>query len=55
VKYVCDTAQEAIALYVQACTSRKTIETFRKSQLAALNEQALAGELPVPAYLLLPA
>lgn len=51
VKYVCDTAAEAIALYAQALATRKSIETFRKTQLARLNEMALAGELPTPRYL----
>jgi hypothetical protein len=52
VRYVSDTAAEAIALYVQAVTARKAIESFRKTQVTELNAQALAGELPVPAYLL---
>jgi hypothetical protein len=51
VLYVCDTAAEAIALYVQALATRNAIEDFRKAQLAALNEQAIAGALPIPAYL----
>jgi hypothetical protein len=51
VRYVCDTAVEAIALYVQAVASRKAIESFRKTRVAELNAQALAGELSVPAYL----
>ena len=51
VAYVCDTAAEAISLYVHALATRKAIETFRKTQLAKLNEQAIAGTLPMPAYL----
>ncbi|KVP96949.1 hypothetical protein WJ97_14100 [Burkholderia ubonensis] len=54
VKFVCDTAQEAIALYVQALATRKTIEAFRKDSLAKLDAQAMAGELPTPPYLAAP-
>jgi hypothetical protein len=51
VKYVCDTAAEAISLYVRALAARRAIEAFRKTQLTELNEQAVAGTLPMPAYL----
>ena len=51
VAFVCDTAQEAIALYVQAVTTQKHITAMRKAALSGLNAQALAGELPIPSYL----
>jgi hypothetical protein len=51
VLFVCDTAAEAISLYMQALATRKAIDAFRKAKLAALNEQALAGALPTPKYL----
>lgn len=54
VRFVCDTAAEAIALYVQAVITQKNISAMRKAALSGLNAQALAGELPVPSYLVAP-
>ena len=51
VRYVFDTAHEAIALYTQAIATRKTIEAFRKDVLAQLDAKALAGELTPAPYL----
>jgi hypothetical protein len=51
VRFACDTAEEAIALYVQAVITQKHITAMRKAALSGLNAQALAGELPVPTYL----
>jgi len=51
VRFVCDTPEEAIALYVQAVFTQKHITAMRKAALTGLNAQALAGELPVPTYL----
>ncbi|KVP17312.1 hypothetical protein [Burkholderia ubonensis] len=51
VKYVCDTAEEAIALYFHSLATRDAIETFRKEMLAKVDTQALAGGIPVPEYL----
>lgn len=51
VKFVCDTAEEAIALYAQAIATRKAIEQFRRDQLARVEILAAENRLPVPAYL----
>ncbi|KWA83769.1 hypothetical protein WL29_20610 [Burkholderia ubonensis] len=51
VKFVCDTAQEAITLFYQALATCKAIEAFRKAALARLDAQALAGELLSAPYL----
>lgn len=51
VQFVCDTAQEAVALYTQALSTQKLIMGVRKTALSVLDHKALAGELPAPAYL----
>lgn len=51
VKFICDTAEEAIALYAQALLSRKAIEAFRREQLALVDTLASENRLPTPAYL----
>lgn len=51
VKFVCDTAQEAITLFYQAIATCKAIEAFRTTALAQLETQALAGELTPAPYL----
>ena len=50
VKFICDTAEEAIALYTQASSSRKAIEAFRREQLALVDTLASENRLPTPAY-----
>ncbi|HDR9103611.1 TPA: hypothetical protein QDB04_000331 [Burkholderia vietnamiensis] len=49
VRLLCDTADEAIALYVRSNEARMAIEAFRKHQLAAVREVALSGALNHPA------
>ncbi len=51
IRYVCDTAVEAISLYTQATLVRKAIERFRKEQLEGLEALIGQGQLPLPAYL----
>lgn len=49
--FVCDTAEEAIALYFAATAARKRIENFRTEQLQLVALQAQQGTLPIPPYL----
>lgn len=49
IKYVCDTAEEAAALYAAAISTRKRIELFRKEQQAELVRQVETNTLPFPA------
>lgn len=51
IRYVCDTAVEAISLYAQATATRKAIERFRQEKLANLDALVSQGQLPLPAYL----
>lgn len=51
VRFVCDTAEEAITLHVSAVAVQKGIAAFRKANLAALDEQAQLGGLLTPTYL----
>lgn len=51
VKFVCDTAEEAITLFYQALATCKAIEAFRATALAQLDTQALAGKLQPAPYL----
>lgn len=52
IKFVCDEAWEAIALYTSATKARKAIESIRKQMLADVDAQALASQLSMPEYLL---
>lgn len=52
IKFVCDEAWEAIALYTEAQATRKAIEALRKQMLAAVDANALASQLSMPEYLL---
>jgi hypothetical protein len=51
VRFVCDTAEEAIALHLRAVATEQAISRNRRIALAELDATALAGELPVPAHL----
>lgn len=51
VQFVCDTAEEAVTLYVSAMHTQKSIASFRKASMAALTAQAQAGALVAPTYL----
>jgi hypothetical protein len=51
VRFVCDTAEEAVALYVSAVAAQKAIADFRKANLSSLDARAVAGVLPAPTYL----
>ncbi|MBU9200389.1 hypothetical protein KTD31_03350 [Burkholderia multivorans] len=50
VRLLCDTAEEAIALYVRSSEARKAIEEFRKQQLASVVDAALGGTLNLAAH-----
>ena len=54
VRFVCDTAAEAIALHLRAVATERSISRNRRVALGELDATALAGELPVPAYLTTP-
>lgn len=48
---VCDTSEEAIALYVQALRTQKAIREYQKASLAAVVFAAVNGGLAYPDYL----
>jgi len=54
VRFVCDTAEEAIALHLRAVATEQAISRSRRVALGELDATALAGELPIPAYLTKP-
>lgn len=51
VRFICDTAEEAVALYVRAVATQKAIADFRKANLTELDARAVAGDLPAATYL----
>lgn len=51
VRFGCDTAEEAVALYVSAVAAQKAIADFRKATLSSLDARAVAGDIQVPTYL----
>lgn len=54
VRFVCDTAEEAIALHARSVATEKTITRNRRVALGEVDATALAGQLEVPAYLSTP-